>query len=99
MIQLIHGLGLGMNQIRRNIASSYVNQFAAMIGMLAVVPLCLRFLGHRLYGEWVVITTICTYLPLANIGIDQVLTNRIAEAVADGRRTRARSLICTAFVF
>ncbi|MGH7879151.1 MAG: lipopolysaccharide biosynthesis protein, partial [Candidatus Binataceae bacterium] len=85
------------NQVHRNILYSYANQLAGIVGMLILVPLYTRLLGHRLYGEWIVVTTIATYLGLANIGIDQTLTNRIAEAVASDRKSEVRKLICTAF--
>jgi O-antigen/teichoic acid export membrane protein len=86
------------NQTHRNIVSSYANQLAGVIGVLILVPLYTRFLGHRLYGEWIVITSVATYLALANIGIDQTLTNRIAQAVAGDRKSEVRTLISTAFV-
>jgi O-antigen/teichoic acid export membrane protein len=84
-------------QIRRNIIFSYGNQLAGFLGVLVLVPLYTRFLGPQLYGEWIVITTIATYLALANMGIDQALTNRIAEAVVKGRIAEVRTLISTSF--
>jgi O-antigen/teichoic acid export membrane protein len=85
------------NQVFRNVISSYLSRFAGLLGMIVLVPLYTRFLGHRLYGEWLVITTIATYLVMANMGIDQTLVNRIAEAVARGRRSEVQTLISTAF--
>lgn len=85
-----------INQIHRNIICSYANQLAGMVGVLTLVPIYTRFLGHQVYGEWLVITTIAAYLTLANIGIDQTLTNRIAEASAKERKAEVRTLISTA---
>jgi len=85
------------SQIHRNIILSYANRVSALIGVLVLVPLCTRFLGPRLYGEWIVITSIVTYLALAGLGIDQTLTNRIAEARTANRQREVSILISTAF--
>src|ERR1700749_630807 len=85
------------NQLHRNIIFSYTNRLTSLLGTRVLVPLYTRFLGQQLFGEWIVITTIATYLTLANIGIDQALTNRIAEAAAKGRRQEVDTLISTAF--
>src|SRR5271163_1570377 len=84
-------------QLHRNIIFSYANGLTGLIGTLVLVPLYTRFLGQQVFGEWLVITTIATYLTLANIGIDQALTNRIAEAAAKGRRSEVETLVSTAF--
>jgi O-antigen/teichoic acid export membrane protein len=85
------------SQVRRNILVSYANRASALIGLLVLVPLYARFLGPRLYGEWIVITSIVPYLALAGLGIDQTLTNRIAEALAANQQSEVRTLISTAF--
>ncbi len=85
------------SQIRRNIVVSYANRASALIGIVVLVPLYTRFLGPRIYGEWIVITSIVPYLALAGLGIDQTLTNRIAEALASNRQGEVRTLVSTAF--
>jgi O-antigen/teichoic acid export membrane protein len=56
-----------------------------------------RFLGHQLYGEWLVILSLTSYMALANLGMGQTVGNRIAEAVASGRRREVPALVSTAF--
>jgi O-antigen/teichoic acid export membrane protein len=85
------------SQVHKNILWSYVNRLVNLPGVLILVPIYIRFLGRRLYGEWLVIMTVGNYLALANIGIDQTLTNRIAEAVAKKCRPEVRTLISTSF--
>ena len=84
-------------QVQRNIAFSYANRLTNLVGVIVLVPLYTRFLGHRLYGEWLVITSIITYLTLTGLGIDQILANRIAELTVTGRQSESGALISTAF--
>lgn len=85
------------NQVHRNIVSSYANRLVGLAGVLVLVPLYTRFLGHRLCGEWLVITSIVPYLALANAGVDQTLVNRISENVANRRASEIHSLLSTVF--
>ena len=86
-----------MRGASKNIAYSYINRASALLAGLALVPLFTRLLGPRLYGELLVIFTITMNLSLANLGIDQTLTNRIAEANATGKASLIRALLSTAF--
>src|SRR4051812_43511595 len=65
------------------------------MGVLLLVPLYTRFLGNRLCGEWLIISSIVPYLALANGGVDQTLTNRIAEDAAHRRGRELDSLLST----
>ncbi len=84
-------------QIVRNIAYSYGNRLLAFVAVIALVPLCTRFLGERVYGEWLVIASIMNYLALAGMGMDQVLANRIAELRTAGGNSEIGKLVSTAF--
>ncbi len=76
---------------------SYVNWAITIATPLVMVPLYIRFLGTQAYGQWIVILSLSSYLSLANLGLGQTLSNRIAEAVAVDRAHELRELISTAF--
>ncbi|MHB8382858.1 MAG: lipopolysaccharide biosynthesis protein [Candidatus Binataceae bacterium] len=82
----------------RNVAWSYVSWITSFAAPLILIPLYVRLLGHRLYGEWLVIMSIASYLGLANLGSWQAVGNRIAEAIGKGRRHEIGSLISTGFL-
>lgn len=84
-------------RLSRNLGWSYAAWAASVLAPLIVVPFCVRFLGDRLYGEWLVILSFASYLWLANLGIGQTFSNRVAEALARGRRFEVGSLVSTAF--
>jgi len=78
-------------------AWSYANWALTILSPLVMVPLYIRFLGTQAYGEWIVILSVSSYLSLANLGLGQTLSNRIAEAAAVDRAHELRELISTAF--
>ncbi len=84
--------------LRRNVAWSYVNWIAGFAAPLILIPLYVRLLGHQLYGEWLVIVSIASYLGLANLGSWQAVGNRIAEAITQGRRDEVGRLMSTGFI-
>jgi O-antigen/teichoic acid export membrane protein len=84
-------------KIKSNIAWSYANWAVSFITPLITVPLYVRFLGAKNYGDWIVILSLTSYLGLANLGIGQTISNRIAEAVAIGRDSELGKLVSTAF--
>ncbi|MGH7934155.1 MAG: lipopolysaccharide biosynthesis protein [Candidatus Binataceae bacterium] len=83
--------------VPRNIAWSYVSWVLSIIAPLVLIPFYVRFLGARLYGEWLVILSLTSYLALANLGMGQTVGNRIAEAIARGRSGEVGRLVSTAF--
>ncbi|GEM_PF-1845862 len=84
-------------QVHKNIVWSYLSLAAGTLSPLILIPLFTRLLGHELYGEYVVITSISYYIGLANLGIGQTVANRIAEAVAKRDDEQVATLVSTAF--
>ena len=84
-------------RITRNIAWSYAQWSISIIGPLVTIPFYVRLLGHELYGQWLVILSLTSYLGLANLGMGQTVANRIAEAVARDRREAVSEIVSTAF--
>ncbi|HTT75066.1 MAG TPA: oligosaccharide flippase family protein [Candidatus Binataceae bacterium] len=87
----------GSRRLSRNVRWSYVAWSASAFAPVVTVPFCVRYLGARLYGEWLMILSLTAYLGLANLGIAQTVGNRIAEATAFNRRGEIRTLVATGF--
>lgn len=83
--------------ITNNIAWSYASWSVSFAFPFVTVPLYLRFLGLKSYGDWVVIVSISSYLGLANLGLGQTVSNRIAELVATDGDSELGELVSTAF--
>jgi len=84
--------------VGRNVAWSYISWITSLGIPLILIPLYVRLLGHQLYGEWLVIMSIASYLGLASFGSWQAVGNRIAEEVAQGRRHEIGRLMSTGFI-
>src|ERR1035437_319742 len=83
--------------VTRSLAWSYVNWIAGFVAPLVLIPLYVRLLGHQLYGEWLVIMSLTSYLGLASLGSWQAVGNRIAEAAAQRRPTEVARFLSTGF--
>lgn len=66
---------------------------------LGSVPIFLSFWSKERYGEWILISSIPTYLALAEAGFATTAGNEIGMAVAEGKMERARCSLHTAWGF
>jgi O-antigen/teichoic acid export membrane protein len=66
-----------------------VSRLASTIVQLVQVPVFLHFWSVPLYGEWMIVTAIPTYLSLSNMGFGNVAGNEMTMMVARGDRDGA----------
>ncbi len=88
--------------------SNWIGKFASVIIQLIQVPVFLHFWITPLYGEWMIVTSIPTYLSFTNVGFGTVAGNEMTMMVArDDREGALRvfqscwwliSIICTATI-
>ncbi len=83
--------------LARNVGWSYANWAVSFLLPLVLVPLFVRYLGAGLYGQWIIILSVVSYLGLAELGFSQAFGNRAAETIAAGRPTELRRLVSSAF--
>jgi O-antigen/teichoic acid export membrane protein len=69
--------------------SNLISKFAASIIQLVQVPVFLHFWSVPLYGEWMIVTAIPTYLSLSNMGFGNVAGNEMTMMTARGDRESA----------
>ncbi len=72
--------------------SNVVSKFAASVIQLVQVPVFLHFWSVPLYGEWMIVTAIPTYLSLSNMGFGNVAGNEMTMMTARGDRDSALSV-------
>ena len=60
------------------------------------ISLTVRYLGKERFGVWATISTMITWLSMANLGIGNGLTTRIAALEAEGRRDQVYRAIVSA---
>ncbi len=76
----------------RGLASSAFALLARTAIQFVQIPLYLHFWSVERYGEWLLLTTIPSYLALSGLGLSAVGGNFIASAMTAGNTARARSI-------
>jgi len=69
--------------------SNWVSKFAATIIQFVQIPVFLHFWSMPLYGEWMIINSIPSYLSLSNAGFGSVAGNEMTMMVARDDRAGA----------
>jgi O-antigen/teichoic acid export membrane protein len=84
--------------VSKNVGASVLNYLLRILGPLVLTPLYVRLLGHELYGEWLVIASLGSYIALADLGMGQALSNHIAGTYAHRRTGEIGTTISTVFL-
>src|SRR5215831_5063181 len=91
-----------------NFVANWLGRLANTIILFVQVPVFLHFWSVPLYGDWLIINTVPTYLSFSNIGFGSVAGNEMTMLFARGDRDGALrifqscwwliSIICTATI-
>ena len=88
-----------IDEYNRNIILNYLFRFLAIMGGLLSTRLNLEYLGTNLYGMWVTIASIISWMNSGDFGIGNGLRNQLAIAYAEKDIEKQKSLISTSFKF
>lgn len=69
--------------------SNWVSKIAGTLVQLVQVPVFLHFWNVNLYGEWMIVSAIPSYLSFSNIGFGSVAGNEMTMLTAAGDREHA----------
>ncbi len=95
-----HNLGTDENQVPpmtssvrrrliRGFGASALGPIVTIVVQIVSVPVFLHFWGATLYGEWLILSAIPSYLALSDIGFGSVAASDMTMSVAAGRREAA----------
>jgi len=76
-------------RIARGFGANMYGQVVVAIVQLAGVPILLHFWGVRLYGEWLILFAIPSYLSITDLGFSQSAANDMTQSVARENHTQA----------
>jgi O-antigen/teichoic acid export membrane protein len=92
-----------MNTLKKrltaNAASNLFVQGVATMIQLVSVPLFLFFWSKERYGEWILLSSIPSYLSLGEAGFATMAANKVSMFVAEGNLDKARCSLHTAWTF
>jgi len=79
----------------KGISAFFVGQIFYFLLRILLPPLFLRAWGVNIYGEWLVLTSLVTYLSLVDLGSQLYIVNRLTQAHAQNDIGLFRSLLHT----
>ena len=86
------------SRILRGIGAGSLGPVITAAFQIVSVPLFLYFWGPQLYGEWLILSAIPTYLRLSDIGLGDVSGSEMTMRVAAGDRRAALEVFQTTWV-
>ena len=69
----------------------------SLLASFLLVPLTIGYISPDLYGVWMTLSSIMTWLVFLDIGFTQGMKNKVTEAIALNQRDRAKSLVSTTY--
>jgi len=82
-----------MTSVKRRIAANFgastLGRILTAIIQIVLVPVMLRHWGAELYGEWILLSTIPSYMTISDIGFGNAASNEMTMLVAAGKQKEA----------
>lgn len=100
MIDWIHVFFRGDQRsvvVKKNIVYSSLIRIISIIVSLLLVPVTIGYVSAELYGVWLTIASIMTWLTFMDMGFTLGLQNRLTEAIAQNNLTRGKQLVSTTY--
>ena len=83
--------------LKRNITESFLLKILNMAISFLIVPLTIGYLNPESYGIWIVVSSLVGWVVFFDIGLNNGLRNKFAEAVAQGNIILARKYVSSAY--
>lgn len=83
--------------VKINIAASFMLKGVSILTSFMLVPATIGYVSSELYGVWLALSSILTWVQFFDIGLTQGLKNKLTEAIALDNWTKARNLVSTTY--
>lgn len=83
--------------IKQNVLGSLIIKGVSILVSFLLVPLTIGYVSKELYGVWLTISSVMTWISFMDLGFAQGLKNKLAEAIAQNDWERGRSLVSTTY--
>ncbi|MBN1186301.1 MAG: oligosaccharide flippase family protein [Bacteroidales bacterium] len=93
----LHSGDIRIVKAKRNILYSFFLKGFSIIINLLLVPLTLNYLNPILYGIWITIFSLLSWLSFFDIGLGNGLRNKLAESLAKKDIKNAKTYISTSY--
>ncbi|WP_432712742.1 MATE family efflux transporter [Pedobacter sp.] len=82
---------------KKNIAGTFVFKGGSILISLLLIPLMIDYINPSQFGIWLTISSFLTWFAFFDIGFGNGLKSKLAEAIANGQTTLARSYVSTTY--
>lgn len=83
--------------VKKNIAGLFLNKGISVIITFMLVPMTIGYVSSELYGVWLTLSSILTWLSFLDVGFTQGLKNKLTEAIAFENWELGKSLVSTTY--
>lgn len=83
--------------VKKNILASFVIKGVSILTSFLLVPLTIGYVSAELYGIWLTLASILTWLSFMDIGFSQGLKNKLTEAIANNDWKKGKALVSTTY--
>lgn len=83
--------------IKTNVIASFFLRGVGILISFLLVPVTIDYVSSELYGVWLTLSSIMTWLHFLDIGLTQGLKNKLTEAIAKEDWNRGKSLVSTTY--
>lgn len=84
--------------VKKNILYSILVRFISIAVSFLIVPVTIGYVSAELYGVWLTLSSIMTWLSFMDIGFTQGLKNRLTEAIAINDWEKGKELVSTTYL-
>lgn len=82
----------------RGLGANAFGQIVTATIQLVSIPLFLKYWGVNVYGDWLILVAIPTYLALSDLGFGSVAANEMTMLVAKGEQQKALSIFQSTWI-
>lgn len=83
--------------VKKNIIALFVIKGISILTSFLLVPLTIGYVSAELYGVWLTLASILTWLSFMDIGFSQGLKNKLTEAIANNDWAKGKALVSTTY--
>ena len=83
--------------VKKNILGTLVLKGISILISFLIVPLTIGYVNAELYGVWLTVASVMTWIHFLDLGFSQGLKNRLTEALAKEDFARGKTLVSTTY--
>lgn len=83
--------------VKKNAVGLVLLKGTSMLASFMLVPMTIGYVSPELYGIWLTLSSIITWIGFLDIGFSQGLKNKLTEAIAKDEWDKGKSLVSTTY--